>query len=276
MQRTIADPTDFQAPKAPQVPKTLRFRTLRVIVALILREIGSHDSRSSLGFLWSIIDPIATVVILSLAFSLLTRTPPLGTNFPLFYITGIVPFHIYTQISGRVSSSVRFSRQLLGFPGVTILDALFARAILTYVINVVVFAALSIGVIYYYGLRVNLDVEPVLFGLLMAGLLGLSVGAFNSVLFMLFPAYENLWGMANRPMMIASGTLVMIEDLPTWLFNILWWNPVAHMIAEVRHGFYATFHADWASPTYVFLFCGISFAIGLVTLDRYALTAIER
>jgi len=276
MQQSIADRADFQAPKAPQVPKTLRFRTLRVIIALILREIGSHDSRSSLGFLWAIIDPIATVAILSLTFSLITRTPPLGTNFPLFYITGVVPFHIYALISVRVSGSVRFSRQLLGFPGVTILDTLLARAILSFLIQVIVFVALCLGVIYFYGLRVNFDTQPVLLGLAMAGLLGLSVGAFNSVLFMLFPAYDNLWGMANRPMMIASGTLVMIDDLPSWLFNILWWNPVAHMVAEVRHGFYPTFYAGWASPTYVFVFCGITFLIGLATLERYAHEALER
>ena len=276
MQQTTADPADVQVLKAPQVPKTLRFRTFRVIMALILREIGSHDSRSSLGYLWSIIDSIATVVILSLVFSVITRTPPLGTNFPLFYITGVVPFQMYALISERVSRSVRFSRQLLGFPGITILDALLARAILSFLIEIVVFVVLSLGVIYFYDLRVNLAMQPVLLGLAMAGALGLSVGAFNSVLFILLPAYEHLWGMANRPMMIAAGTLVMIHDMPAWLFQILWWNPVAHMVAEVRHGFYPTFYAGWASPTYVFVFCGITFLIGLATLERYAHEALER
>jgi capsular polysaccharide transport system permease protein len=276
MQQTTADPADVQVLKAPQVPKTLRFRTFRVIMALILREIGSHDSRSSLGYLWSIIDSIATVVILSLVFSVITRTPPLGTNFPLFYITGVVPFQMYALISERVSRSVRFSRQLLGFPGITILDALLARAILSFLIEIVVFVVLSLGVIYFYDLRVNLAMQPVLLGLAMAGALGLSVGAFNSVLFILLPAYEHLWGMANRPMMIAAGTLVMIHDMPAWLFQILWWNPVAHMVAEVRHGFYPTFYADWVSPTYVFLFCGITFSIGLATLERYAHEALDR
>lgn len=276
MQQIDADPTDFQAPRPPQTPKSMRFRTIRVIMALILREIGSTDSRSSLGFLWSIIDPIATVIILSLVFSLLTRTPPLGSNFPLFYITGVVPYHIFSVTSGKVAGSLRFSRQLLGFPGVTVLDALFARAILSFLIDVVVFIILCLGVIYYYGLRVNLVVEPVLLGIAMAGMLGVAVGTFNSVLFMLMPAYENLWGMANRPMMIASGTLVMINDLPTWLFNILWWNPVAHMVAEVRHGFYPTFYAAWTSPGYVFLFCGITFSVGLVTLQRYVYDALDK
>ncbi|MBC7477317.1 MAG: ABC transporter permease, partial [Pseudorhodobacter sp.] len=228
MQQITADQADFSP---AQEPKSRRFRTFRVVSALILREIGSHDSRSSLGFLWTIIDPIATVMILSLAFGLLTRTPRLGTNFPLYYITGIVPFHVYTQISAKVSGSVRFSRQLLGFPAVTVLDALFARFLLTFLINIVVFVVLSLGVVSYYDLTINLDLEAVLLGLVMAAMLGVAVGTFNSVLFLMMPAYENLWGLFTRPMVISSGALLLISDLPTWLFHILWWNPAAHIIA---------------------------------------------
>ena len=276
MQQTTADHADFAGIKTAQEPKNRRFRTFRVVSALILREIGSHDSRSSLGFLWSIIDPIVTVIILSLAFGLITKTPRLGTNFPLYYITGVVPFHIYTSVSSKISGSVRFSRQLLGFPAVTVLDALIARFILNFMIEIVVFIALCYGVIHYYGLRINLDLPTVMLGIGMAGMLGLAVGTFNSVLFLLMPTYENLWGMFNRPMMISSGALLLISDLPTWLFHILWWNPAAHVVAEVRHGFYSNFDTSWVDPGYVFLFSGITFAIGMVTLQRYVYDALDR
>ena len=276
MQQTIADTRVLQAPSPPQEPKSRRFRTFRVVMALILREIGSQDSRSSLGFLWAVIDPIASVVILSLAFGLITKTPPLGSNFPMYYISGVVPFHIYSTIGNKVSGSIRFSRQLLGFPAVTVLDALFARALLNFLIDIVVFIILCYGVIHYYGLRVNLDLEPIMLGITMAAALGVAIGTFNSVLFQLMPAYENLWSLFNRPMMIASGALIMISDLPTWLFHILWWNPAAHIVAEVRHGFYPTFNASWASPAYVWLICGITFAIGLITLQRLVYDALDR
>ena len=276
MQQKNADRAGILAPARAQEPKGRRFRTFRVVSALIMREIGSHDSRSSLGFLWAIIDPIATVVILSLAFGLITKTPPLGTNFPLFYITGIVPFHIYTSISGKVSGSVRFSRQLLGFPAVTVLDALFARFILNSMIEALVFAALSAGVIYYYDLRVTLDISSVLLGLTLAALLGLAVGTFNSVLFLMSPAYDNLWSMFSRPMVISSGALILISDLPMWLFHILWWNPAAHVVAIVRHGFFSYYDDNWASASYVLLFCGITFVIGLITLQRYVYDALDK
>jgi capsular polysaccharide transport system permease protein len=276
MQQTSAEPTEFSQVREPQEPKSRRFRTVRVVMALILREIGSRDSRSSLGFLWSIIDPIATVAILSLAFALFTRTPRLGTNFPLYYVTGIVPFHIYTQISNRVSGSIRYSRQLLGFPAVTVMDALIARFLLNYFINIIVFIILSYGVVHYYDLRVNVRMPSVILAIVMAGSLAIGVGTFNSVLFIMFPTYDYLWGMLNRPMTIASGVLILIDDLPDWLFHILWWNPPAHLVAEMRHGFYPFYDTSWVSPFYVFMFSAIAFVLGLITLQRYVYDALDR
>jgi capsular polysaccharide transport system permease protein len=274
MQQTTADP--MHIPRA-QEPKGRRFRTARVVMALILREIGSRESRSSLGFLWAIIDPIATVAILSLAFSLLTKTPRLGTNFPLYYITGVVPFQVYAQTSNRMANAVRFSRTLLGFPAVTVLDTLMARFLLNFLINIVVFFILVVGVVNWYGLRVNIDMTAVISSLLLAGALGIGVGTFNSVLFLFFPAYENLWGMFNRPMMIASGAMVFISDLPEWLFNILKWNPAAHVVSEMRRGFYGlTYDAPWVEPSYVVLCSAITFTIGLITLHRYVYDALDR
>ena len=275
MQQTTADPQDFAPPRPPQEPKSRRFRTPRVIMALILREIGSRDARSSLGFLWSVIDPIATVAILSIAFSLFTRTPRLGINFPLYYITGIVPFHIYNQIGNRVSGSIRFSRQLLGFPSVTVVDAIMARFLLNYFINVIVFIILSYGVIHFYDLRVNVQLPAVINALVMAGALALGIGTFNSVLFMMLPAYEYVWGVFSRPMMVASGVLILIEDLPDWLFHILWWNPAAHIVAEMRHGFYPFYDTSWVSPFYVFMVAGFGFMLGLISLQRYVYDVLD-
>ncbi len=245
-------------------------------MALILREIGSRDSRSSLGFLWSVIDPIGTIILLSFAFSIIMRTPRLGTNFPLYYVTGVVPFHLYSQISNRVAGSVRFSRQLLGFPSVTVLDALFARFILNILIDVLVFIVLTWGILAYYHLRVYIDVQSAMLSIAMAGALALGVGTFNCVLFIAVPSYENLWSMISRPLFLASGVMFLINDLPAPVFHILWWNPAAHVVGEMRHAFFPGYDAAYVTPAYVFLFSLTAFVIGLVTLQRFVFDALDR
>jgi capsular polysaccharide transport system permease protein len=96
------------------------------------------------------------------------------------------------------------------------------------------------------------------------------------VLFLKWPLYDSFFSVVNRPMVISSGALVLISDLPTWLFHILWWNPAAHVVAEVRHGFYPTYDASWINLPYVFLWCGITFVIGLVMLQRSVYDVLDR
>ena len=276
MQQMTARPDSTPALPPPQIPRSRRFRTFRVVTALILRETGSRDSRASLGFLWTLIDPIASVMILSLVFSMITRTPRLGTNFELYYITGVVPFHLYSGVVGKIASSMRFSRNLLGFPAVTVVDALMARFLLNVFTNVVVFIVLILTTVYYYDLRVYPDMGAVLLSLTMAAALGLGVGTLNSVLFLASPTYESIWGILNRPMMIMSGALFLLTDLPDNIFQYAWWNPVAHVLGEMRYAFFPTAVSGWISPAYVFLVAGVTFTLGLIGLHRYVFDALDR
>jgi len=83
------------------------------------------------GYLWVILEPVAGIVLLTLLFMLISRTPPLGTNFPLFYATGMLPFTMYITLSGNIANAVSFSKALLTYPAVSFMDALLARFFLT-------------------------------------------------------------------------------------------------------------------------------------------------
>ena len=284
MQPTTALPSGFSNAPEPtepravvhQQPRARRFRTFRVISALIMRETGSRESRTSLGFLWTMIDPILGVMILSICFLIIQRQPRYGTNFPLFYVTGVLPFHLYTHVAGRVATSIRYSSNLLGFPSVTVIDVIMARFILNVFTNLVVFLAMAIWVVEWYDLRVNPNLYEVILSLTMAAALGLGIGTMNSFLFLWQPAYETLWSVLNRPMTIFSGVMFSISDLPTYIFNILKWLPMAHLVAEMRHAYYPSYMHDFVSPAYVFLISAVAFTIGLVGLHRYVFDLLEK
>jgi capsular polysaccharide transport system permease protein len=275
MQDLTADQGFSKSDPAVQVPRRRRFRTLRVVFALILRETGSRDTRNSLGFLWNLIDPIATIAMLSIMFSIISRSARLGTSFQLYYVTGVVPFHLYQALASRVAGSVRFSRNLLGFPSVTILDALLARFLLISFTNILVFVILLAIVNQYYDLRIHPDVGAILLALAMAMAFGLGVGTLNAVLFIASPTYESVFNIVTRPLMLASGVLFLLNDLPDQVFFYLKWNPCAHFVGELRHAFYPEYDASFVSPGFVFLVSGICFTLGLVGLRRYVVDALE-
>lgn len=258
--------TEF--PHAKKRPDT-RFPTIRTIVALMQREMISTYGRSPGGYIWAILEPVLAIAFLSIFFSLLLRSPSLGTNFPLFYASGALPFLFFNGVSAKIALSIRFSRQLLAYPKVTFIDAIMARLILNGVTQVVVFAIIINGIIVLYGLRLIIDYPSIILSFTMVFALSLGVGVFNCFLFAMLPLWDRVWNILTRPLFILSGVLFIPEDLPVTVREILIWNPLMHVVGIMRRGLFATYDASWASPVYVL---GISFSlmlVGLIFLSRY-------
>lgn len=254
--RTLAQP----ALKPPS------FRAFRTIGALVLREMSGSYGRSYGGYIWAVLQPLGMVLILSLGFSLVLRAPSLGTSFTLFYATGYLPFLFYMTLSAKVASSLKYSRALLAYPGVTWIDAVLARFFLNVVTTAVVFGIVISGILMAIETRTILSLSPILVGTSICTLAGLGVGLVNAVLYGLFPVWEQVWSIINRPMFLASGILFLYEDLPAVAQNILWWNPLIHGTGLVRTGFFPTYEADYASPIYCFGSCLTLTAVGLIFL----------
>lgn len=263
-------------PPAPQALRPRSFKTLRVIIALILRELESSESRTSLGFLWAFIDPIASIAVMTLVFSVISHIPPIGSNFPLFYMTGIVPFGIYAALSTKAASAPKFSRPLLNLPVVRPLDAIIARAILHLFIQLIVFAVLALSIILYWDLNPNIDALMVIEAIFMAVGLGLGMGCFNAVLFLLIPSYEKFWSVLTRPLMMASGVLIPINFVPEPYATYLWWNPVAHPVELMRAAFYPEVGRENVSVLFVVIVTMVTLTLGLVLLHRVIRDALER
>jgi capsular polysaccharide transport system permease protein len=274
MTMTTSSPAAAQKPA--QVPKPRRFKFLRVTGALVMREIASTDSRTSLGFLWQLIEPVATIFLLSFIFQLMTRKPPLGTNFPLYYVTGVVPFGLFSAVGNKVSLAVRFSKPLLEFPSVSVLDALAARFLLNFLIECAVFVILTMSIIAFYHLHVIINIPLAIESLVLMGGLALGIGTFNSVLFVAFPVYESIYGVVTRPLMLLSGVLFSIESLPAHFRDWLLWNPIANPITLMRAAFYPGVDTSFVSPLYLVLVSLISFTLGLITLRRFFRDALDR
>lgn len=251
-------------------------RTVRTIAALMLREMGSTYGRSPGGYLWVIAEPIGVVVVLSIGFSLLLRSPVLGTSFILFYATGYMPFSVYSDLALKTQMALTYSRPLLAYPGVTWLDALLARFFLNLITGATVSALLFAGILILVETQTVLDIGPILTGMAMAACLGLGVGTLNCVLFGLFPVWRQVWGVVTRPLFLASGILYLYEDMPKLVQDILWWNPLIHVVGWMRTGFYPTYHASYVSLSYCFgLGLGL-LALGLIFLRAHYKRVLEQ
>ena len=142
--------------------------------------------------------------------------------------------------------------------------------------NVLVFVALASIIIAHYHLRLTIDFGSAMLSMTMGAALGLGIGAMNSVLFLASPTYQSIWNIATRPQMLVSGVFFLINGLPEYIFKYLKWNPLAQVIAEMRHAFYPNYDSSFVNPAYVFLIAGITFTLGMVGLHRYVFDALEK
>jgi capsular polysaccharide transport system permease protein len=185
-------------------------------------------------------------------------------------------FQMYVSTQGKVAGAIRFSRPLLGFPSVTVLDAILARFLLNVFLNVVEFVFLITWILTYYHLHIFPDFPAILMSFAMASALGLGVGSLNAVLFLASPTYESVWSILTRPMMIVSGVMFLASSLPANVFAYMWWNPLIHVTGMMRHAFYPTYDASYVNPAYVFLIAGICFMLGLIGLHRFVFDALDK
>lgn len=249
---------------------------MRIIVALMLREMATTYGKSAGGYVWAVLEPVLGVALLSVIFSLALRTPGLGTNFPLFYATGFLPFAMFNDLTNKVAGSIRFSRAFLAYPSVTFVDALIARVLLNALTHMAVIAVVFTGIYVAFQLPFVVTLSYVFESLLLIALLAVGVGTLNCYLMTAFPVWERIWHILTRPLFLMSGIFFTFDMMPTQAQNFLWFNPLIHCVGLMREGIYPTYQGSYISRGYVI---GVSITlllVGLMLLERNHRKLLER
>ncbi|TJZ94144.1 sugar ABC transporter permease [Paracoccus gahaiensis] len=252
-----------------EVRKHRRFASLRAIGALILREMQTSHGRQAGGYFWAIAEPAGGIVLLTIIFSVAFQVPPLGTSFPMFYATGMVPFLGYLDMSGKVAGAVRYSAALLAYPAVTFMDALLARIAFNSMTQIMVATVIFVTIYVTGDTRTDPQIDQIAIAIAMMLMVGAGVGVMNCFLFEAFSFWQPLWSIFMRPFFLLSCIFFMFDDVPQPYQDWLWWNPLIHIIGQMRAAFYPGYTGDYISHVYVFgLGLGL-FALGLMLLARY-------
>jgi len=245
-----------------------RYKTPRAIFALMMREMSTTYGRSPGGYIWAILEPTLALMALSAIFSIIAHKPPLGESFPLFYATGYLPFMLFNDVGNKAATSLNYSKPLLQYPAITFMDVLIARALLHLLTHIL------IAYIIFFGLAISLDIHlnpnylMIALSYLMGALLGLGMGTFNCFLMMSFPVWERIWQILTRPLIFISGLFLPYDTMPEVAQNILWWNPLIHVVGFLRLGIYDFYEGSYLSAIYPVTSALLLMTIGMVLLKK--------
>lgn len=242
---------------------------LRVVSAFTMREISTRYGRSPGGYIWALVEPAAYIYIMSVIRGAIGPLPPMGDSYVLFFATGYLAFMLYNGMSGYLASSISANKNLMSYPTVAPIDAVVGRFILQALTSTVVSAVIIS--LSYLTTRHSVPIEwgLVAEATLFAWLLALGIALLNIVLFVKFPIYEKLFGVANRPLLLLSGVFLIPSDLPHPMSDYLLENPLTHVVIMFREGFYGEAPYSGLDTSYLATWSVVVFFLGLFTFTMW-------
>ncbi len=237
----------------------------QLITSLMIREVHCRFAGGALGYIWTFVTPVAWIVALVVSFDFLGREPGILADVPSFVATGMLPYVIFRQTVTSMGRTMATSRSLVHLGPLTISDTLFAAAVLELLNAIVIFSVIFLIIGVWYGFTPIADPLLVLGGVFLALLLGASFGRLAAVLIQLSDAAARIIPIALRPLFWISGIFFTAAELSGELRDILWFNPLLHVIEILRSGYFADYTSRFADiSVIVFAAGGFYFASLLI------------
>lgn len=211
------------------------------------RELKGKYKGSVLGWAWSLINPVATLITYTLVFSTIFRAvpPPLGNgqegNYTLFLFTGLVIWNFFSNtVNGSMTSLVSVGpllRKIYFPPFAPVAGGAVANGVQTLIeITILLLVMLVLG-------NVSTTMLLVPFLCVLLALFALGIGLVLSVWNVYYRDVAYLVGLAMQVLFYATPIIYPPSLIPEEAFglplrDLLAMNPVAQFVAAFRDAVY--------------------------------------
>jgi len=229
--------------------KSLRIQ-LRVIGALLMREIITRYGRHNIGFLWLFVEPMMFTLGVVALWSAMKMNHNSDMPIAAFALTGYSTLLLWRNVANRCSKAIEPNLSLMYHRNVKVLDIFAARIVLEVVGATVslIFLTLcfsSVGLILLPN-DVMLMMEGWLLLIWFSVALGLIVGAISER----SETFDRIWHVATYLLFPLSGAAFMVDWLPIIAQKVVLWFPMVHGTEMIRHGFFGHAVITYEDPIY--------------------------
>ncbi|WP_151778379.1 ABC transporter permease [Acinetobacter brisouii] len=241
--------------------KSLKIQ-IRVIGALLMREVLTRYGRHNLGFLWLFLEPAVFTLGIVLLWSI-TKLHGGSVSIAAFAITGYSYVLMWRNVASRCAQAVSPNLSLMYHRNVRVIDIFFARIILEISGITISFIMLSSIFIITGLMPMPADIFLMLqaWGLLILFAIGL--GMVIGVVSEFSEVFDRIWHTINYLFFPLSGALFFVDSLPTSVQKIALYIPPLHAIEMLRHGYFGSIVRTHEDPFYLFVSSIILILFGL-------------
>jgi lipopolysaccharide transport system permease protein len=155
------------------LPEIWSYRNL--LYFLTWRDVKVRYKQTLLGVAWAVIQPVFTMLVFSIFFGRLAKMPSDGIPYPLFAMSGLLPWQLFASTLTEASGSLVNSQNLLTkvyFPRLVLPLAAVMGTLLDFAIS----ASVLLVMMLYYGVAPSVAIAFLPFFCFLALLTGLAVG----------------------------------------------------------------------------------------------------
>ena len=260
-----------------QLREVWHYRDL--IAMFVRRDFVSRYKQTILGPLWLIIQPIMTSLVFTVIFGNIAGLPTDGLPQILFYLSGTVLWHYFSNCLVGTSNTFIQNAGIFGkvyFPRLVTPISIVISNLITLSIQFSLFLAFMI---YFFvrGSDVQVTLWALAFPLLIVLLAGLGLG-FGIIISSLTTKYRDLTylvGFGVSLWMYATPVIYPVSSIPKkwrWIADI---NPITPIVETFRLGFLGAGNSSWVRLAYSGGFMLVVMFIGVVIFNRVEKTFVD-
>lgn len=242
------------------------FKKYRYLLTLLVRkDIKKKYKDSFLGILWSLLNPLLIMIILTIVFSTLFKFNI--ENFPVYLLTGRLLFEFFststTSSMGSIISSVNLIKKVY-IPKYIITLSKVISGFIFFLISLIDLVLIMIAT----GADITINIIYAPLYLILFFLFSSGMGLMLATIAVFFRDMQHLYSVFTTGLMYASAIFYPAEIIPDKYQFVLIYNPVYYFIKGFRDAVYYGNPLDSNNLIISIIIAITSMIIGIIIFER--------
>lgn len=200
-----------------------RKKYIFVLTELTGREVKRKYARSHLGIVWSVLNPLLMMIVMSMVFSYMFKRSI--DNFPLYYLTGSLFWNLFSEGTNHAMSALVDNKSLLikaKLPRQTFVASRMLTALVNLGYSCIPYALMLV----VFGVRPSWTMLLLPLDIIFMFAFTMGIGYILSILYVFFADIKYLYSVFLRILLYFTALFYPVTALPEVLQRIIGYNPV--------------------------------------------------
>ena len=245
-----------------------------VLATLVQRDLRVRYARSWLGYLWTIIDPLAMALIYFVVFAVIFKRPDAGHKpYFLFLLLGLLPWQWFNAslnesaralvAEARLVRSTNLPRELW------VIRVVIAKGV-EFLLSLPVLLAFALVYLVLGDTTLNWRLVFFPLAIVLQFVLQIGIGLLLAPATVLADDTIRVVRIVLRMLFYGTPIIYTLNIAPSWLQHVLWFNPLSGVLELYRAGFFPT---PLDLPP---LIASVVISVGLVVWGAFTFARMER